>query len=339
MPSDGFIVASTLRGPFAAIRGRGGDPEALARRAGIGPGGAATLPLRGFVGLFQAAAAEFGAPGLGWDAGARFAIDDLGPMGAAVGAAPRLGAALGVFCRAFAAVQSDSLLELRVAEGRAALRYRILDPDIWPREQDAEFTMAILARLVGRAAGPGWRPLGILYEHAPRAGEAAREAAPGCPVVHGGPCNELRFPAALLDRPMPGREAGAFARLARELAAAAAELRRGAPLVDRVRAEILARLGDADAGQAAVAAALGRSERSLRRQLAAEGAGFADLLGDCRCALARRLLAHDGLGVDEIAARLRYSDATAFERAFRRRTGQTPAQARRALSRGGSAPA
>lgn len=287
------------------------------------------MPLRGFVGLLQAAAAALSAPGLGRAAGGVFALANLGEMGLAMEAAPSLGAALSIFCRAFAAVQSDSQLELRLEDGGAALRYRILDPDVWPRDQDAEFTMTILAGLVARVAGRGWRPQRLALEHRPQEAEAPREAAWRCPVRHGAAWNALEFPVGLLDQPMPARAPDAFRQLARDLAARAAERRQGAPLLLRVRREVLARLGEGEATQGAVAEALGRSERSLRRQLQAEGAAFSDVLADCRCDLARLMLAQGSLSTAEIAARLGYSDATAFERAFRRRAGLTIAAARR----------
>lgn len=291
---------------------------------------AATVPLRGFVGLLQAAATALSTPGLGRAAGGAFALANLGEMGLAMEAAPSLGAAISIFCRAFAAVQSDSQLELRIGEnGGAALRYRILDPRVWPRDQDAEFTLTILSALVGRVAGRGWRPLELALEHPPQESEAVRERGWRCPVRHGEAWNALHFQPGLLDQPMPERAPEAFRLRALALATEAAERRREAPLLLRVRREVLSRLGEGEATQGAVAAALGRSERSLRRQLQAEGAAFSDLLADCRCDLGRLMLAQGRLTTAEIAARLGYSDATAFERAFRRRTGLTIAGARR----------
>lgn len=306
----------------------GGDPQALAEAQGIETS-APTVPLRGFVGLMQAAAAAVGSPGLGRAAGSAFALANLGEMGLAMEAAPSLGAAFSIFCRAFAAVQSDSQLELAVEDGAASLRYRILDPRVWPRDQDAEFTMTILAGFIGRVAGRGWRPLRVALEHAPRESEAEREAAWRCPVRHGAVWNVLEFPAQLLDRPTPDPAPDEFRRIARDVAARAAERRQEAGLALRARREVLARLGEGEVTQGAVATALGRSERSMRRQLLAEGASFSELLAACRCEIGRVMLAQGSLTTAEIAARLGYSDATAFERAFRRRTGLTIAAARR----------
>lgn len=330
MPQSGYIVASILRGPLAQFAAMGGDVAGLRHLRGLQDRSATgTVALRGFVGVFQDAACALRAPRFGWVAGEGFALADLGEMGTAIEAAPTLGAALTTFCGAFAAVQGDSMLCLDLAGDEARLRYRILDPRIWPRDQDAEFTLSILLRLVRAAAGPGWRPHAVSFEHGPHAGRAATEAALGVAPHHGGDWNALHFPASLLDRPMPRGDADRHRDLKRSLTEAAAARVQGLPVARRVRQEILSRLGEPGLGEAVIAQALGRSERTLRRQLAAEGTGFAALMADCRGDMARHLLAHTGLDREEIALRLGYSDAATFGRAFQRLTGRTPAQLRR----------
>ncbi len=79
-----------------------------------------------------------------------------------------------------------------------------------------------------------------------------------------------------------------------------------------------------------VAAALGTSERSLRRQLAAEGVSFSSLLEEERLERAKLLLLSTAMSIDHIAARLGYSNVANFGRAFRRWTDHTPADYRRA---------
>ena len=61
-----------------------------------------------------------------------------------------------------------------------------------------------------------------------------------------------------------------------------------------------------------VAAGLGVSERTLRRRLASDGTSFQTLLDQVRSALARQLLDSGALGVEEVAHRLGYSDASSF---------------------------
>ncbi len=79
---------------------------------------------------------------------------------------------------------------------------------------------------------------------------------------------------------------------------------------------------------AAVAAALGLSERSLRRQLSAEGQSFRALLDEVRFQRAKQLLG-GAAPVEAIALQLGYAEASSFIHAFQRWTGQSPAAFRR----------
>ena len=67
----------------------------------------------------------------------------------------------------------------------------------------------------------------------------------------------------------------------------------------------------------------------LRRFTAAAGRGPAELLLDVRIHLAMRLLRDSGRAIPDIAAAVGYRSVVAFGRAFQRRTGLTPVQARR----------
>ncbi len=80
---------------------------------------------------------------------------------------------------------------------------------------------------------------------------------------------------------------------------------------------------------AALAASLHLSERTLKRQLAAEHTSFSALLEQARHRRALALLGQLDVSIDSIATQLGYADAAVFIRAFRRWTGVTPARWRR----------
>ena len=80
-----------------------------------------------------------------------------------------------------------------------------------------------------------------------------------------------------------------------------------------------------------VAQALGQSERTLNRRLRALGTSFRDELLDARIDAARRMLAETELKIELIALQVGCCSHTHLTNLFRRRTGQTPAEYRRAL--------
>jgi AraC-like DNA-binding protein len=80
-----------------------------------------------------------------------------------------------------------------------------------------------------------------------------------------------------------------------------------------------------------VALRLGVSVATLRRRLREEGTSFEVVKDEVLDQLARMHLRTRERSIESIAASLGYSDAHAFRRAFRRRTGQSPRDFRRSL--------
>lgn len=81
----------------------------------------------------------------------------------------------------------------------------------------------------------------------------------------------------------------------------------------------------------AVSRQLGVSISTLRRQLKEEGSSFQTLKDDCRRAAALQYLASNELSLAEVSGLLGFDETSAFFRAFKRWTGQTPSQYRASL--------
>lgn len=147
------------------------------------------------------------------------------------------------------------------------------------------------------------------------------------PVRFGRPENRLVFPACVLDFPLLTADAAAM-----ELARAQCEREmtelsdRNSP-VGRVRAALLT-AGDRPRPLEEVARRLRTSARTLKRDLAAHGTTFSAVRDEVLCQRALALLEDPRLSVAEVAARMGYSDAANFTRAFKKWTGKTPAALR-----------
>lgn len=81
-----------------------------------------------------------------------------------------------------------------------------------------------------------------------------------------------------------------------------------------------------------VAAKLNMTPRTLNRRLAEVGLSCQDLVDDVRRKMAEEFLRNTQLPVEEIAARTGFSDASNFRKAFKRWSGDTPADYRRRLN-------
>ena len=95
-------------------------------------------------------------------------------------------------------------------------------------------------------------------------------------------------------------------------------------VTDEVRASLAARVARGGKTSAIeVAAELAMSARTLQRRLQAEGTSFRALAEEVRMAEASDMLA-SGAATALVASTLGFSDPTAFRRAFKRSTGETP---------------
>ena len=88
------------------------------------------------------------------------------------------------------------------------------------------------------------------------------------------------------------------------------------------------RLPDGPPSQDLIAGDLAMSNRTLQRKLKDEDVNFSDLLQDCRMRLAKKYLRQDGKSIVEVSYTLGFAEPSAFSRAFKRWTDQTPAQYR-----------
>lgn len=299
---------------------RGAAAQASALR-GMAPDG--DMELARFVSIVERIADHAGNRLLGWQVGLAFDLAGLGEVGAAVGCARTLGGALQRLTEYFCLIQDAADVRLECTGGCATLSYRILDPDIWPREQDALFTLGIFAKIIRAAVGADWREAEIMVES--EGAGLRREGARvlGARLSCGAETNAIRFPAEWLDAPAAGAPASApnHARLSREVALR----RRRLGVATRVRLHIFQHLPETICGQDDIARAMGMSSRTLRRRLGEEGTSFQALLDECRMRLAAfefRLRPHTSIA--QTALRLGYSEHSTFTRAFQRWNGMPP---------------
>jgi AraC-like DNA-binding protein len=77
-----------------------------------------------------------------------------------------------------------------------------------------------------------------------------------------------------------------------------------------------------------IAAHLGTSLRTLNRRLPSEGMSYQSIIDDVRRTLAMEYLERAALSVEEVCARVGFSDPSNFRKAFRKWTGRSPSHFR-----------
>jgi AraC-like DNA-binding protein len=149
----------------------------------------------------------------------------------------------------------------------------------------------------------------------------------GCPVHFEQPCTRLRFAGEVLAAPLRRPDAKLLALLDEQAEALLTRFLEDRPEGDpgelwRRQLVTLLRQGEASLG--ALARVNHVSTRTLQRRLAQAGTSFQALLDETRRALAFDYLRDGRLEMAEIAQLLGFSEQSAFTRAFRNWTGDTP---------------
>ncbi|MCF8482413.1 MAG: AraC family transcriptional regulator [Rhodospirillum sp.] len=289
------------------------------------------IPLSDFVGAMEDLGRITKDPMLGWRLGETIDMADLGETGLALSLAPTLGDALTCLGDSFATIQTSTYLRFQVEGDVATIKYAVLDPTIWPRQQDAELTLGLIAGLVRRFAGEDSQDsLTVELEHDRTAGTRALASHLRRGIHHGAALNSLSFPVALLNQRQTDGPTTDFQAISRHLERNTQAVVTAQPLSARVRLLLFQGMDDGAVDQETIAKALGMSPRGLRRHLVEdEGKTFQDIVDDTRKALASAYLTRTRLSLGEIALHLGYSDQTAFTRAFTRWFGASPRSVRR----------
>ncbi len=135
--------------------------------------------------------------------------------------------------------------------------------------------------------------------------------------------NQVRFPAAPLDAPLPTANALTVSQVIAQLERELAILGKTEDLLARIRAALVYRNGHYP-GLEEVSEKLNMSPRTVRRKLANHGVSFRKILDDVLRREAITLLNDSTMSIEQIAERLGYSAPANFTRAFYRWTLSTP---------------
>ena len=197
-----------------------------------------------------------------------------------------------------------------------------------PYRQLAEFNLAGLLTFTRWMAGGDAHPAGIDLIYPAPADLREHQRIFGCPLRFDAPCYRLLLPAHWRSAPLIQPDPAMREMMLRIADQQLRALPRGEDLLARARGLIAGRLRQPPVELDGVAAQLATSPRSLQRRLAESGLSFSQLVEQVRRELAEQYLRDAAMNLTDIAFLLGYSEQSAFQRAFKRWTEQTPAQFR-----------
>jgi AraC-like DNA-binding protein len=194
----------------------------------------------------------------------------------------------------------------------------------------AEFLMGGLARLARSFTGANAVPRFAWFEHERPDHHREYTRVFGGNQRFGQSVTSIAFDREIADRPQMHRHPELYELLRAEAQRRLDRMATGVGPATRLRQYLQAMAPARIPEISAAARDLGMSERSLRRRLAADGTSYRGVVRSALEASAGRMLGDPGHTIKETAVALGFADAATFHRAFKRWTGVTPGEYRRA---------
>jgi AraC-like DNA-binding protein len=282
------------------------------------------VPAAGVARLLERSAAESGLEDFGLRLAGMRRLATLGPLSVVLRQEPDLRSALGLLCRYEHSYNEAIRLRLDESGDLATMRLWFEFGEPAPTRQALELATRTLLGIIRELLGRQWEPLSLCFSHPAPASLSAHLEAFGPRLQFGHEFTGVVFYAAELDtantlsdpllRPYAEQLLGAL----------------GAPPAETVTgrvtqlAEMLLPVGRCSTTH--VARSLGVTERTLHRQLAAEGQSFSSIVHGTREALAERYLATDRYSLTDVSELLGFTAPSAFSRWFRQRFGVSPTE-------------
>lgn len=224
---------------------------------------------------------------------------------------------------------NDALLaQIEQEQDLVLIREDLVVHSAVPTRQSMELTVGVMVQILKELLGPAWQPRAVCFTHRKPRDASFYRAYLGRHVDFDADFNGIVCSAADLQRELPATEP-ALAGFARRALDAELSARRAGGC-NAVRHLIAAMLGNGRCTVDKVAHHLGMSRATLHRQLTAEGETFSSLLESVRRDVVLRLQSESDRALDDVAAMLGFSSASAFAHWYRAAFATSFARARRA---------
>ncbi|HVU01407.1 MAG TPA: AraC family transcriptional regulator [Polyangiaceae bacterium] len=268
-------------------------------------------------------------PNIGLEAAREYSPGDTGALDYVVSSAPTVRGALEVAARYMRLVNDALALRVDETAGRVAIRF---ETAAQPPRASVDFMLGAFHRV---HAGVWARATGAKvtvffpYPAPPSLDEHTRTFG-GAELRFSAPFTGYVFEGAVLDAPLESADSKLHDVIRKHAEAVLAALPRADSVTERVRAVVNAELPSGAPSVASVALKLHMSPRTLERRLQGEGTTFSALVDELRRELAFRYVGSTTTDLSEVALLLGFSQTSAFHRAFKRWTNETPLHYRRA---------
>ena len=322
------VRVGTIKPIPGLLRDFGLDPAAVLEQAGLAPGlfddPDNLLSYRARGRLMALCARRTGCPHFGLLVGERGGLHSLGLVGLLVKNSPDVETALHNLVVYFHLHVRGAMTRVVVGERSAIFTYRAYEPGVEGSEQTGDGAVTIMLNIMRSLCGAGWRPEEARFAHRRPDDVGPYRRLFQAPLVFDAEEFGLVFARRWLARRLPTPDPELERLLKKHVAAL--DSAGGHRFPDQVRSVLSSALLTGQASAPEVATLFSMHVRTFSRRLHESGASFRALVDEQRYELACRMLRDTSMEVSRIAAALGYTDASAFGRAVRRWSGDTPAR-------------
>lgn len=260
-------------------------------------------------------------------------IDKMGTLALACKAAPNVEGVLQRVARYQSLISDSVRYHVERKDQSKFLRQELLGGTGPGLVFSPEAGLSAMFCVVDQIAADRIKPELVTFRHAPPRDAHLFDGFFGCAVEFGGEADGILFSRTTLTTRNRLSDQALSEFLTRHLEAELERFRSEPSLVRITRDEIASKLSEGLPKMADVARKLGLSVRSLHRRLADHGVTFQSLAEETRREIALGMLRDEDCPFSEIAFLTGFSEQSAFNRAFKRWTNQTPASYRRCIAR------
>ena len=331
------ISLTAAIGLIDAIKVRNADPDEVLRSVGLDRRAVSdpqrSIASRDFTRLLNAAARATADDCFGLHFGEQFQPKDIGSLTYVVLNSPTFRAGIDNIARYLRVHNGAARVSVALDRQWAHIQHVLTDLPDESARQHYEYSLVVGLGTMRLMAGSQWTPSEVHFPHQSPGDTSEHTRIFGAPVAFGCPTSAVVVESEFLERTVPAADDRLYQILRDYLDRVLEEM----PPEDGLPASVRRALGESmrngDPKLGHVAGKLAMSPRTLQRRLRERGVDFKQLTDDTRRRFALNYLREARHSLSEVAFLLGYSEVSAFNRAFRRWTGETPLAYRRKVER------
>jgi AraC-like DNA-binding protein len=322
----GYIHLGVAKEIAPTLRDFGIDPDPVIREAGLNPllfdDGTNVIPHAALGRLLALSVARTNCPHFGLLIGQRATILSLGIVGRLMQHSETLGDAMRALVFNLSIQNRGAVPSLKSVGDVALFTFSVYQPEAESADQISDGALAVAVNALRALRGVNWNPTEVLLPRVTPADQEPYRRHFRAPVRFNQETATIVFPTDDLDYRIAGADPMVRALLEERIEQIKGA--QGSALSDDIRRLLRIRLTSKRCSADDIADLLAMHRRTLSRRLKGSGMGYRAITNEIRFEIARQLLQDTDVPLGQIAAALGYSEASAFTRAFRRWSGQTP---------------